>query len=537
MAGSQEIDYPSSRTVGAEGRPPASIYLADLPEQRTAVTSRSAVNPQRDQQRRNDGEITRPINQLLRCRGMASQGTVLTVESPGASLTVEQQPAPSLDRDRLHDTLSTLARKYQVPGAQLAIHHGGKTMTIEFGELRYGTGHPVTWDTAFPIGSITKAFTATLAMILVADGDIELDAPLSEHLPELRDLGDELNLRQLLSHTSGFANEPSKEVHTSSIRRYVLDHCRRENLVLPPGTGFSYSNIGYVLVGYLIERATGMRWCEAMESCLLLPLGIEPMFIGSSEHRPLATGHSVNMALGKTRPVEQSLAPAEASAGGLMMSATDLVALGLAQLNSILLPTTYAQQMRQAVPIAEPPWGWADGWGLGLAVFGTGDIAWVGHFGACVGTACEVRFDPASGCIVAFTSNAKRGMWHELIDELRRAGLAIKDCYDAEIRERPIVPPAECSGSYQNGNAQFSIVTTEAGTLNFIAGDAVTEFICFEDLSFFAPAQPRVRGRFLQDPISGEVDGFQCGLYVYRRQSATRESKQYLCDAVPAGAH
>lgn len=532
MTGAREIDCPPSSTAGAEGCPPASISTADIPAQRSAVAGSPARTALHDQNQR-----FRAGEQVLRWHGSAPLGEVLVVEQIGAGPTAEQQPEPWLDRDRLHNMLSVLARKYQVPGAQLAIHHGGETVAVEVGELQYGTGRPVTRDAAFPIGSITKAFTATLAMILVADGDIDLDAPLSEHLPELGDLGDELNLHQLLSHTSGFANEPVNEVRASSLRRYVLDHCCRQNLVLPPGTAFSYSNMGYVLVGRLIEAVTGMSWWEAMESILLVPLGIEPTFLGAPPRRPLSTGHSVDLADGRTRPVEQSTAPADAPAGALAMSAVDLIKLGVAQFDSALLPATFAQQMRQAVPIAEPSWGWADGWGLGLAVFGTGENAWMGHFGACVGTACEVRFDPFSGCIVAFTSNAKRGMWHELIDELRTAGLAIKDCSDAGVPGRPIVPPPGCPGSYQNGNAEISIAVTDSGALSFvIGGDVATEFICLEDLSFFAPAQPKIRGRFLRNPISGDIDAIQYGLYVVRRQSATRESKQYLFDAAPAGA-
>lgn len=536
MTGAREIDCPPSQATGAGDCPPASIHSADLPTQRTSVADRPAMTALRDQQYGTARQSFRASGQVLRCPGTAPRGEVLMVEPIAASPTADQLPESPLDHDRLHDLLSTLARKYQVPGAQLAVRHGGQTVAVEVGELQYGTGRPVTRDAAFPIGSITKAFTATLAMILVADGDIELDAPLSEHLPELRDLGDELNLRQLLSHTSGFANEPSNEVRASSIRRYVLDHCGRQSLVLPPGTAFSYSNMGYILVGHLIETVTGMSWREAMESILLVPLGIEPMFIDAPERRPLATGHSVNLADGRTRPIEQSMAPAEASTGGLAMSAVDLMKLGVTHFDSVLLPAAYAQQMRQAVPIAEPSWGWADGWGLGLAVFGTGDTAWVGHFGACVGTSCEVRFDPFSGCIVAFTSNAKRGMWHELIDELRIAGLAVKDCCDAGAQGRPIVPPPGCPGIYQNGNVEVSIAITETGTLSFTAGDAAAEFTCFDDLSFFAPTQPKIRGHFMPDPISGEIGGFKYGLYVFRRQPATRANRQYLHGTAAARA-
>ena len=80
--------------------------------------------------------------------------------------------APSL----VVSALPALARKHRVPGAQLAIHHGGVTVASEVGELECGTGSLVARDAAFPIGSITKCFTATVAMILVADGDVEPDA-------------------------------------------------------------------------------------------------------------------------------------------------------------------------------------------------------------------------------------------------------------------------------------------------------------------------------------------------------------------------
>jgi hypothetical protein len=318
----------------------------------------------------------------------------------------------------------------------------------------------------------------------------------------------------------------------------VLGNCRSENLVLPPGTGFSYSNIGYILVGHLIETITGMTWWDAMESILLQPLGIKPTFLGAAERRPLgrplATGHSVNTAIGKTQPVEQSLVPADAPAGGLAVSAADLVTLGLTQVDSgtsALLPIAYAEQMRQAVPDAEPLSS-ADGWGLGLAVFGHGNASWVGHFGALDGTDCDFRLDPVSGCVVAFTSNANTGlgMWYELVNELRQAGLPIKDCSNIKVRGRPIVPPPDCVGSYVNGKAEVSVAVTETGALGVaIDGYVAEELILFEDFSFSMRKQPSMRfGRFLRDPITGDLERIQFGLHVARRQSVTNENEMTL---------
>jgi CubicO group peptidase (beta-lactamase class C family) len=444
----------------------------------------------------------------------------------------QQQFKLSLDLDRWSDMLAVLARKYQVPGVQLAIHLGGETVAIEVGEVEYRTGHQVTQDAAFPIGSLSKTFTATLAMILVADGDLDLDAPLDEYLAELGDLGNELTLRQVLSHTGGLAAGPdSEEVLGSSIRRYVVEHCCRQNLVLPPGTGFSYSNIGYALVGHLIETITGMSWWDAMESILLWPLGIESTFICGPERRtlgrPLAIGHSVNTAVGRIRPVKQSLALAEAPAGGLAVSAVDLVALGMTQLDGrapALLPTVYAEEMRRGVPSAEP-FGLADGWGLGLAVFRGGNSTWVGHDGNAGGTACYLRVEPAYGCAIAFTSNANigLGMWQELVTELHSAGLPIDNYTTIKGLGRSTAPSPGCVGAYVNGDIEYSVSVQEDGNYYLaIDGETVSRLTFYDGLIFsqqdLSSGACIPAGRFLRDSITGEFCGIQVAGRVACRQ-------------------
>jgi len=441
-----------------------------------------------------------------------------------------------VDPDRLSETLSTLAQKHQVPGAQLAIHHGGTTLAMEVGELEYGTGRLVDRDAAFPIGSISKSFTAAVAMILVADGELELNTPLGAYLPELGngtdDLGAQLTLRQLLSHTSGLRDGPdSMKIATFSLRRYVLENCRPSDLILPPGTNFSYSNSGYVLAGHLIEVITGMTWWEAMESILLRPLGIEPAFLVTPDPRPLrrsiATGHSVNASVGRTRPVEQSLALAEAPNSGLAVSAVDLVTFGLIQLGSrvsTLLPSAYSEQMRQAVPSAEP-FGLADGWGLGLAVFSKGNTVWVGHDGNADGTACYVRVEPVNGYIVAFTCNANIGlkMWQELVGELGKAGLPIGNYSIIEALGPPTAPPPGCVGSYLNGDDEFfSVTAQENGDLSWGGEGEALPLVFHEGLIFSVEdrtsGQWTPAGRFLRDPITGDLDLVQMNGRVARRR-------------------
>ncbi|MGH3918221.1 MAG: serine hydrolase domain-containing protein [Pseudonocardiaceae bacterium] len=426
-------------------------------------------------------------------------------------------------------TMTALVDTHQVPGAQLAVHRGGVTVAVEIGELKHRAGMPVTRETAFPTGSISKAWTATLAMILVADGDIELDAPLDEHLPELDDLCGRLTLRQLLSHTSGFADVP--EPSTLSLRRYVREHCRRHDLVLAPDTGFSYSSRNYALVGHLIETITGMSWWEAMESILLRPLGIDPAAVVDRAgrapcERPIATGHSVNTTLGRTRPVQQSLAPAEDPAGALAMSAVDLVALGLMHVGEgfpELLPAAYAEQMRQAVPRANP-FGLADGWGAGLAVFSDGTTDWVGHDGNANGTSCYLRIEPVGGWVVALTTNANTGshLWEKLRTELRQPNLPLG------VNGRDVLPravaasPTECVGSYSNGPTEYLVTAAVDGDLCLAIGNELTARLAFYDDTDFVlldltSGQQMQAGRFLRDPVTKQVEQLQIVGRIARR--------------------
>lgn len=89
-----------------------------------------------------------------------------------------------------------------------------------------------------------------------------------------------------------------------------------------------------------------------------------------------------------------------------------------------------------------------------------------------------------------------------------------------------------------NGKTEFSVAVTEAGTFSFaIDGDFVNELIFFDDLNFSVRDQPSIRGRFLRDPISGDLERIQIGLYVGRRQSAKNETSRLLCGVTHGGLY
>ncbi|MBP2319887.1 CubicO group peptidase (beta-lactamase class C family) [Kibdelosporangium banguiense] len=409
----------------------------------------------------------------------------------------------------LSDLLVALAHAHHVPGAQFALCHDGQRVAVATGEAEYGTGRPVTADLAFPIGSITKAFTATLAMILVADGDLELDVPIGELVPEVRGgPAAVITLRQLLSHTGGL---DSGSAGAGSVRKLIT----QARLILPPGQAFSYSNTGYVLAGRLIETVTGMSWWQAIESILLRPLGIPPAFVSSPEpaERVVAAGHSVN-ADGRTRPVVQDITLAEAFAGALAVSATDLVTFGLMHVNgSPVLPAEYVREMREQVVDV---FGLADGWGLGLARYD----GWAGHDGTGDGTWCHLRFDPGSGTVAALTSNGSTGagLWNDLVHELGRRGLPIPSGALMDVPEQTEPYPPGCVGRYLSGDTEYSI---DARLRLSIDGEPVATIAFHEGLTFSLrdtrTGQTLYAGRCLASPETGAIDRIQINGRLARR--------------------
>jgi CubicO group peptidase (beta-lactamase class C family) len=444
-----------------------------------------------------------------------------------------------MDHARIFSELSRLARDSGVPGAQLAVHDGTGTWTCEFGVEERG-GRALGPDSKVPIGSISKTFTAALAMVLVSDGDLDLDTPVIEYLPELRpvapDLAGRLTLRHLLSHTGGLPSdrEPGR---ISSLRRHVVECFRHVDPLALPGRAFSYSNIGYVVVGHLIEAVTGMSWPEAMESVLLEPLGLGAAFtVGPLSGGRTATGHAVNPVLGQVRPVRQSLAVVDAPAGAIAASAADLVILGRLLGGTApaghagLIDPALVRQMRTPVPSAEP-FGVADGWGLGLAMYRDGNRVWVGHDGTADGTACHLRIEPDSGTVVALTTNGSTGfpMWHELVGRLRDLGLRIGDYRDAWA-ERPVAPPAErdaCIGDYRNGDLEYSVRNDGQQFELAIDGESFGSLTLYDGLIFAvrdaSTGENDYTGRFLRDSRRGVVDWIQVGGRLARRRGRALE--------------
>ncbi len=217
----------------------------------------------------------------------------------------------------------------RVPGFALAIVRGDEVVHQRgFGSA--GAGRPVTPRTPFVLGSTTKSFTALAVMQLVDAGKVSLDAPISRYVPELQLAGSaerQITVRQLLNQTSGVPGSAGGRLLRSVGDGTMLDVVRSlegTKLWAAPGRRFQYSNANYVLLGLVVERASGASYGAYVDRHIFGPLGMRDSFVSreAAKLSGLAVGHrywfGFGFAHGPTSP------DSVRSAGYLMSSASDM---------------------------------------------------------------------------------------------------------------------------------------------------------------------------------------------------------------------
>ena len=171
--------------------------------------------------------------------------------------------APLVAADQTIDPVSVFVRaemhQQQIPGLTLLVSKKGNPIRTEgYGFSNLELKVPAQPQTIFQSGSVGKQFTATAVMMLVEAGKLGLNDPLTRYFPEAPSSWTQVTVRQLLSHTAGFTDYPKgfderKDYSEDELLKIV----ESIPLAYPPGTSWSYSNLGYLTLGILIHRITG----------------------------------------------------------------------------------------------------------------------------------------------------------------------------------------------------------------------------------------------------------------------------------------
>ncbi len=166
------------------------------------------------------------------------------------------------------------------PGASVLVLRGDSVIhRAGYGEANVELAVANEPRTVFRLGSITKQFTSMAVMILQSRGKLSVDDPLSKYLPDYPNAG-RITIRQLLTHTSGVHNYTAipawrKKWGDPMTLQELIDFFKNEPLDFEPGTKWSYSNSGYVLLGAVIEKASGQSYDDFLRENIFTPLGME----------------------------------------------------------------------------------------------------------------------------------------------------------------------------------------------------------------------------------------------------------------------
>jgi CubicO group peptidase (beta-lactamase class C family) len=166
--------------------------------------------------------------------------------------------------------------KQHIPGLALLVSRKGVPIRAEgFGLASLELNVPVKPETIFQSGSIGKQFTATAVMLLVEEGKIGLEDPLSKYFAAGPSWWNEVTIRELLSHTAGFTDYPKEfDERKDYTEEELLKMVESIPPAYPPGTSWKYSNLGYVTLGILIRRVTGEFYGDFLQERIFKPLGM-----------------------------------------------------------------------------------------------------------------------------------------------------------------------------------------------------------------------------------------------------------------------
>jgi CubicO group peptidase (beta-lactamase class C family) len=166
--------------------------------------------------------------------------------------------------------------KQHIPGLALLVSRNGQVIRRQgYGMANVELQVPVKPETIFQSGSVGKQFTATAVMMLVEEGKIGLDDPLTKYFPAAPETWKVVTIRELLSHTAGFTDYPKDfDMRKDYTEAELLKIVEGIPLAFPPGTSWSYSNLGFLTLGIVIHKVTGEFYGDFLQERIFRPLGM-----------------------------------------------------------------------------------------------------------------------------------------------------------------------------------------------------------------------------------------------------------------------
>ena len=299
---------------------------------------------------------------------LAALGLVSGAQRPEARESTSTGSAASSSEvaleQRVDEYLQGEMKMDSVPGLSIMIMRDGKVLLARgYGFAQLETRLPAKPETVFELGSMTKQFTATAVMMLVEQGRIKLDDPITKYLANVPELWGQITVRHLLTHTSGI-EEWTKLSELNEWKKQFIPHATivrvlaSKPLTFRPGEKHVYCNSNYYLLGLIIEQASGQTYAQFMTEHIFSPLHMNATRI--SDARPAtALAQGYDRGGGKVDYIKVF------SDGGIVSSALDLAKWATAFDSEQLLTQESRKQMWTALTLND---GRRVGYGFGFLV-------------------------------------------------------------------------------------------------------------------------------------------------------------------------
>ncbi|MBZ5589785.1 MAG: beta-lactamase family protein [Acidobacteriia bacterium] len=321
--------------------------------------------------------------------------------------------------------------KTGVPSVSLAVVREGTIAYVRaYGNARLDPRLPATPEMRYPIGSITKQFTATAVLLLAEEGRLSLDDRLVRWFPDLTRARD-VTLRQLLSMTSGYQDfwpqdyvMPMMLEPTAPLA--IVERWAKKPLDFEPGTKWQYSNTNYVILGLVVEKVSGTSLFDLLNARVFTPLGIGTVTeTDRSAFGPADPEGYLRFGLGPLRPAPEVGRGWIFGAGGLAMTAGDLARWDISMINQAVMQPDSYRQMETEVRTAR---GVGTGYGLGVSVGMADDHRYLSHGGGVSGfTARNTVYPDDRAAVVVLTNRDPTNAAGQIATRVGRLILEIPD--------------------------------------------------------------------------------------------------------------
>jgi D-alanyl-D-alanine carboxypeptidase len=394
---------------------------------------------------------------------------------------------PLGDRPEIRATLDIVSawvegqRAYSgLPGASLAVVHDQTLVwAAGFGWADIERRRPATAETLYRIASITKTFTATAILQLRDAGRLQLDDPLTRHLPwfsiaSRHGGAPPITIRHLLTHTSGLPREAAFPYWTDfdfPTAERLREGLTRQEGVLPTETQWKYSNLALALAGDVVQAVSGEPYAAYVKSHILDPLGMKDTLVVSPapDDPRLARAYGRRMPDGSRAPAPHVETRGISAAANMTTSVTDLARFAMLQLRDgpaggaqILRDSTLREMQR--IHWLEPDW--QAGWGLGFRIQRLGGKTSVGHGGSLPGYRTELRIWPAEKLAVIAMTNADDGDAVTLVERTQQyVGPAIAKATAKDDRRAPDPAWQRYAGRYRSRWGDVQVLLVDDGLL------------------------------------------------------------------------